>query len=238
MRAVLLSALFVLALGCGDDGGVTVEKIGKAGGEKAADGSTTSREPRAGPALPAGHPPIDGPIVPAPPIGSGARSGTGTGTVTVEETDGHAEMPLKKTGQNSAEELARALAAQPNEEARRHFERGYRHAFRADLTAVQRHFGIAETELRRAIELDPGFAEAHRALGYAVFNRGGNAAAAMPHYEKAVELKPGYGEAHYAIAFLLGMSDRRRGAEHFKKAMQLGVPDERDLRTKFYPHVE
>ena len=46
---------------------------------------------------------------------------------------------------------------------------------------------------------------------------------------------PDYGEAHYALSFMLTQSDLERGRRHFERAMQLGVPDERNLRGQFYP---
>jgi TPR repeat protein len=63
---------------------------------------------------------------------------------------------------------------------------------------------------------------------------GFNVDGALADYKKAVELKPDYGEAHYALAFMYAMGDREKGVEHFKKAMALGVPDERNLGEKFY----
>jgi Tfp pilus assembly protein PilF len=58
---------------------------------------------------------------------------------------------------------------------------------------------------------------------------------ATQHYEKAVELDPDYGEAHYALSFMLTQFDVERGRKHFKKAMELGIPDERNLGPRFYP---
>jgi hypothetical protein len=34
------------------------------------------------------------------------------------------------------------------------------------------------------------------------------------------------------------MDNTEKGAEYFKKAMELGVADERDLGTRFYPQVK
>ena len=41
-------------------------------------------------------------------------------------------------------------------------------------------------------------------------------------------------EAHYALAFLYAMNDRETGADHFWRAMELAVPDERGLAEKYY----
>jgi Tfp pilus assembly protein PilF len=149
-----------------------------------------------------------------------------------EESDGHPDLPLRKNGLNSAAELARALASSGSEEARRHLEAGFRRAFTTRREA--RDYRIAEEELRKAIEIDPTYAEAYRALAYAVFNTGLDFDGAIKLYEQAVSLKPDYGEAHYALAFMLGGRDPKTGREHFEKAMALGVKDERGLREKFY----
>jgi len=170
--------------------------------------------------LPEGHPPVSGEVAPGSRLGSDGP------------TDDHA-LPLKESGLNSREELDRALAATDNTEARAAMESGYRKTFTAN--SELRDYPGAIEDLTRAIELDPNYAEAHRALGYARFNLGFNVDAADSEYQKAVELKPDYGEAHYALAFLYAMSDLDRGAEHYKKAMALGVEDERNLGERFYP---
>jgi tetratricopeptide (TPR) repeat protein len=171
--------------------------------------------------LPDGHPPVDGSAT-APMGGALGSSGP---------TDDN-PLPLKLTGLNSAEELTRDLAHTQNAEAREAFEVGYRRTFTADM--AKRDYAGAVTDLERATTLDPRFAPAYRALGYAKFNMGFNVEGAMADYMKAVEIDPEYGEAHYALAFMYAMGDKAKGAEHFKKAMELGIPDERNLREKFY----
>jgi tetratricopeptide (TPR) repeat protein len=141
-------------------------------------------------------------------------------------------LPLKLTGLNSLEELNRALAATDVAEARVPFEAGYRKTFSAD--AGKRDYPGAVKDLEAVLVLDPDYAEAYRALGYAKFNMGFDVNSAMANYTKAVELEPDYGEAHYALAFLYAMGDRDKGKVHFRKAMELGVPDERNLGPRFY----
>ena len=142
------------------------------------------------------------------------------------------ERPLKLTGLNSLEELQRAGSGEHDPEALEAFTSGFRKTFTAD--PARRDYPGAVADLERAIQIEPGFAEAHRALGYARFNQGFNVQGAMESYLKAVELDPEYGEAHYALAFMYAMNDRDRGADHFKKAMELGVADERGLAQKYY----
>jgi tetratricopeptide (TPR) repeat protein len=146
-------------------------------------------------------------------------------------TDEHA-IPLKLEGLNSRAELDRALATVEDPAVREAFESGYRKTFTAD--PARRDYAGAAQDLRKVVEGAPGFAEAYRALGYAEFNQGFNVDAAMTHYLRAVELKPDYGEAHYALAFMYAMGNREKGVVHFRKAMELGVPDERNLGERFY----
>lgn len=240
--AKLWSALAALAVAIGGcDGGsdMKVTKLPPRGGAApAAHASAPAAPPRAtgGEALPQGHPPLSGDMprdaMHAPFAGA---PGMGMGDEAVE-TDGDPNLPLRKTGLNGAEELRRGLAGLASPDAKARFERGFRAAF--TTVHERRNYEVAESELRKTIELAPDCAEAYRALAYAVFNRGLNFADALPLYEKAVALKPDYGEAHYALAFLLGASDPVRGAEHFRRAMTLGVKDERNLRARYYQKIE
>ncbi len=54
-------------------------------------------------------------------------------------------------------------------------------------------------------------------------------------YQKAIALDAEYGEAHCALAFMYGMKDPAKGKLHFRKAMELGVPDGRGIGHRFYP---
>lgn len=171
--------------------------------------------------LPEGHPPVDG-SGGAPMMGSLGSEGP---------TDDN-PLPLKLSGINSVEELKKGSAYPKSDEARSLYENGFRKTFTADPS--KRDYAGAETDLKKAIELEPGFAHAYRALGYAQFNMGFNVQAALDNYKKAVEIDPNYGEAHYALAFMYAMNDLPKGAEHFKKAMELGVEDERNLGERFY----
>lgn len=171
--------------------------------------------------LPDGHPPVGDAAAPMARLGSDAP------------TDDNA-LPLKLTGLNSLDEMKRGMQGTQNAEARTAFEEGYRKTFTADAT--KRDYMGAVEDLKKAISLDPDFAQAHRALGYAEFNTGFNVTGALAEYEKAVELKPDYGEAHYALAFMYAMEgqERAKGEEHYRKAMELGIPDERGLGERFY----
>lgn len=201
---VFLPAIF-LFLGCG--GG----QLSDSEDQAQAQGQSQTGQPD----LPEGHPPM------------GGTSGLGSDA----PTDGDA-LPLKLTGLSSLAELEASAKGTKNKEAREAFMTGFRKTFTAD--ASKRDYGGAEVDLARAIELDPEFAEAYRAIGYARFNTGFNVQAAMDAYLKAVELKPDYGEAHYALAFMYAMNDLDSGKDHFQKAMDLGIPDERELGNRYY----
>lgn len=175
-------------------------------------------------ALPEGHPPVAG--------GAGGGAPTAGALLGSEGPTDQNPLPLKLTGLSSVEELNHGLTMTTNEEAKAVFEAGFRKTFTADAT--KRDYAGAVQDLEKALALDPNFAAAYRALGYAKFNTGMNVDGALADYMKAVELKPDYGEAHYALAFMYAMGDREKGAVHFKKAMELGVPDERSLGEKFY----
>lgn len=141
-------------------------------------------------------------------------------------------LPLKLTGLNSVEELERGMIGGREPKALEAFEVGFRKTFTADAT--KRDYAGAIVDLEEAVRIEPGYAEAHRALGYARFNQGFNVQGAMEAYQRAIELKPDYGEAHYALAFLYAMNDRDKGADHFWRAMELAIPDERGLAEKYY----
>jgi tetratricopeptide (TPR) repeat protein len=187
-----------------------VALVGCGGGKLSDDKQEEAAE------LPEGHPPVQ-------------QGGSALGSSAPTDDN---PLPLKLEGLNSLVELKQGMEAESNAEARAAFEAGYRKTFTAD--ADKRNYDGAAQDLTHAIELDPNYAEAYRARGYAKFNMGFNVDGALQDYQKAVELKPDYGEAHYALAFMYAMGDRTKGAEHYKKAMELGVPDERDLGSRFY----
>lgn len=200
-----LAMVFVAVVGMGCGGGKLPE---------------AEKQQEAQAQLPEGHPPVGG---------EAAMMGGGLGDSGPTDDN---PLPLKLKGLNSVEELARGEKSTDNAEAAKLFASGFRKTFCAD--ASKRDYAGAVKDLEKAISLDPDYAEAYRALGYAQFNLGFNVDEAMKNYKKAVTLKPDYGEAHYALAFMYAMGDRAKGKEHFDKAMKLGIPDERNLGEQFY----
>lgn len=159
--------------------------------------------------------------------GDGAEVPEGHGTpVGPDDLDGN-PLPLKKKGLGGAGELARALERVQGDEARRRFEEGFRLTFCADRE--QRDLARARAAFEEVLKAQPTLAEAHRGLAYVALSERFDVAQAEVHYHKALELRPDYGEVHYALAFLYSVSDRAKGADHFRKAMAAGVPDEEGL---------
>ena len=159
--------------------------------------------------------------MPAPKVGS---SGPNDG----------AEIPLKTTGLGSAAELTREVAKLQDARAAAHFEQAFRLTFTSD--PAKRNYHEAEQLLASVMEARPDFAPAYRVRGYAKFNMNPmEPAASLADYEKAAELDPKYGEAHYAIAFMCAATgERDKGIDHYRKAMELGVEDERNIGKQFY----
>ena len=182
-----------------------------------------------------GQPGADAPMGTNPHAGMNPHSGTmsAPGVGSSGPTDG-AEIPLKTTGLGSAAELTRALAKLEDSRAAAHFEQAFRLTFTSD--PAKRNYHEAEELLASVVASHPEFAPAYRALGYARFNMNPmEPMASLVDYEKAAELDPSYGEAHYAIAFMCAATgEREKGVDHYRKAMALGVEDERNIGAQFY----
>jgi tetratricopeptide (TPR) repeat protein len=149
-------------------------------------------------------------------------------------TDGHA-VALRATGLSSAAEMTRDRARLDTPELREDYEMAFRHAFSAKFG--QRNYAESVRRINKVITERPGFAPGYRVLGYALFNMN-RATDALAAYQRAVSIDPDYGEAHYALAFLFAMGDKVTGREHFRRAMALGVTDERNLEQQFYPPTD
>lgn len=149
------------------------------------------------------------------------------------ETEG--SLPLKLTGIGSKAELDRALGKIDDPAVKAQFEHGFRGCFVKDRAL--RAYADAVPAMEGVLARMPDFAPAYRVLAYATFNLNFDMAGATRYYEKAVAADPSYGEAHYALSFMLSQMDLAKGREHFERAMELGVPDERNLAGQFYPPV-
>lgn len=144
-------------------------------------------------------------------------------------------LPLRQTGLSSAAELNRDRAGLTDYAIQQSYEQAYRFSFCARM--AQRDYSQAVDLAGKVVAARPDFAPAYRVLGYALFNTG-RAEESLTAYKKALDLNPNYGEVHYALAFLYAQGDLVTGREHFQKAMDLGIPDERNLGTRFYPPTQ
>lgn len=175
--------------------------------------------------LPEGHPPMGG----GGPMSGGSMSGGGMRDAE-GPTDGEA-VALKLTGMSSAEELKREKARLNDASLQPSFDAAYRMTFSAKM--AQRNYPDALKLAEQIITAHPDFAPAYRVLGYAKFNTG-DPSGAVEAYRKAVQIDPNYGEAEYALAFMYAMSDQTEGLIHYKRSMELGVKDERNIGVQFY----
>lgn len=105
--------------------------------------------------------------------------------------------------------------ARPEETARSCFERGCA----ADADPARTAEAIAA--YRRAIELDPEFADAHCNLGTVLYNQG-RRADARGCFERALVLAPEHLEAHFNLANVLEEDQRNESAlRHYKEATRI-----------------
>ena len=213
---ILAAAVVATLAGCGK------KDVDEAATQSGAPGKQTTTP------LPPGHPPV---MSTTP--GAGSMGGHPGMAATDVPTDGN-PVPLKKTGLGSANELQRELKKLADTAAAAAFETAFRQTFTTEKTL--RDYATARTALTAFITANPKFAPAYRTLAYADFNLNpADPAASLAEYDTAVALDPLYGEAHYAIAFMCAATgERTKGAEHFRKAMKLGVADERNIGPNFY----
>ena len=83
----------------------------------------------------------------------------------------------------------------------------------------------ARSAYQAALEIDPGYVQAHVNL-IAVHGELGNHALAAEHYSRAVELNPSIAEAHYNYGVALHFADNYQGAaDAFAKALDVNPQD-------------
>lgn len=87
--------------------------------------------------------------------------------------------------------------------------------------AAQQNTASAEAAFRRAIEIDPNFAEAYANLGSVLANQN-KLAEALPYIQTAIRLKPNVPEFYYMVGKVLSAQNKRAEAvESVKKARDL-----------------
>ena len=80
----------------------------------------------------------------------------------------------------------------------------------------------AIAHLKRAVELNPNYAEAHRFLGVILLYSKSQPDEAMPHFRAALEINPAYAEANnYLGIALLQKGREREAAANFQMAIEI-----------------
>jgi len=84
-----------------------------------------------------------------------------------------------------------------------------------------RRFGEAIAAYRRALELDPDFADAHCNLGTVFYNQGRHAES-RDCFKRSLALAPDHLESHFNLGNVLEEEDRNEGAlKHYKEATRI-----------------
>jgi len=134
------------------------------------------------------------------------------------ETDGQLVLDFRPPCAESVSSLQSVSQAgdEPETEAAfSWFERG------CAADSDPRTFGEAIAAYRRALELDPDFADAHCNLGTVLYNQG-RRPEARACFERALALAPEHLEAHFNLANVLEEQNRNEGAlRHYKDAMRV-----------------
>ncbi len=145
-------------------------------------------------------------------------STAGAGRVAVRhagvliEPDGQLALDFERTDAGAADRpTPLEREGEPNSGALGWFERG------CELDAEPARLDEAIEAYRRAIALDPDFADAYCNLGTVYFNRG-DREETRRWYEAALERDPGHLEAHFNLANLFEEAGRRESAVHHYKA--------------------
>ncbi|WP_428407646.1 tetratricopeptide repeat protein [Hyphococcus sp.] len=89
------------------------------------------------------------------------------------------------------------------------------------INAQKNKYEEAVENFRRAVDIDPGFPDAHNNLG-ATLRKLGRQEEALQHYARAVEIRPDYAEAYFNMANALRDLDRREEAvSNYKAALNI-----------------
>ena len=95
------------------------------------------------------------------------------------------------------------------------------HVSLGSLLAARGHLDDAIAHFRKALEIEPLFAEAHNNLGDALTNRG-QVNDAIVHYRRALKINPGYADAHYNLGTtLVSLGRLDEAADHFRQTLAI-----------------
>ncbi len=97
--------------------------------------------------------------------------------------------------QKAEEEYRAVMALNPDQFPKAHYDYGV-------LLMRKGEFPAAEAAFRRALQINPSYAEAHNNLGY-VLERQGRQREAVGEYRKSIECQPGFRPAHFNLGRIL-----------------------------------
>ncbi len=124
-----------------------------------------------------------------------------------------------------AEEHYRAvLALNPDQFPKAHYDYGV-------LLMSKEQFPAAETAFRRALQIDPSYAQARNNLGY-VLERQGRQAEAVAEYRKSIEGLPGFRQAHFNLGRIL--VNQGKYQEGIEQLLQTLTPVDESTPTFLY----
>jgi tetratricopeptide (TPR) repeat protein len=130
------------------------------------------------------------------------------------EPDGQLVLDLGGPGGAGVAPFAPRREAEPGESAEVWFERG------CELDADPETYEEAIAAYRRALELEPDFADAHCNLGSVFFNQS-RRADARDCYQRALELEPAHLEANLNLGALFEEAGRdERALRHYRTALE------------------
>ncbi len=155
-------------------------------------------------------PDVDRPLLRLRLLGDGPEAVVVSHEGLLLEPDGQLVFDFRPAG----EERVSALPGTA-ETALSWFERG------CAADSDPKSYAAAIAAYRRAIELDPDFADAHCNLGTVLYNQG-RRPDARACFDRALALAPDHLEAHFNLANVLEEEDRNEGAlRHYKDAARI-----------------
>jgi tetratricopeptide (TPR) repeat protein len=124
-----------------------------------------------------------------------------------------------------AEEQYRAVMALTSDKfPKAHYDYGV-------LLMIKGNYKGAEEALRRAIQINPSYAQAHNNLGY-VLEHAGHLAEAMAEYRKSIQSMPGFRQAHFNLGrILVNQREYQEGIEQF---LQILTPADESTPAYLY----
>ena len=104
------------------------------------------------------------------------------------------------------------MALNPDQFPKAHYDYGV-------LLMMKGDYHAAEEAFRRAIQINPSYAQAHNNLGF-VLEHKGHLAEAMAEYRKSIASMPGFRQAHFNLGrILVNQGEYREAIEHFSQIL-------------------